>query len=108
MYKYPYRFKADWNSGKAHLQFIVGANDEHFIADLLSALSIINPIAQLSKPEEHAYNDEFTFLVKSDLGDFYIYSQPFDTISIHAPAKMNSILKINELLKMDSRFQLKI
>ena len=90
-----------------HLQFISVTNDEYFVSDLLSAIHSINPVAQLSKPELHAYNDEVTFLVKSDLGDFYIYIESFDTVSVHAPANKSCILKINELLTMDNRFKQK-
>ena len=90
-----------------HLRFISVTNDEYFMSDLLSAIHSINPIAQLSKPELHPYNDEVTFLVKSDLGDFYIYIESFDTVSVHAPANKSCILKINELLTMDNRFKQK-
>ncbi len=107
-YKYAYHCKGDWKLGKVYLQFISFTNDECFMADLLSALHSINPVAQLSKPELHAYNDEVTFLVKSDLGDFYIYIESFDTVSVHAAVNRNCILKLNELLTMDSRFKLKI
>jgi hypothetical protein len=106
-YKYAYHCKGDWNSGKMHLRFISVTNDEYFMSDLLSAIHSINPVAQLSKPELHAYNDEVTFLVKSDLGDFYIYIESLETVSVHAPANKSCILKLNELLTMDSRFKQK-
>lgn len=101
--KYKYHCRPGYGSDKLLIEFFSGVEKETFQSDFFSATNEINP--SLTSQERLLINDEILFSINSDFGQFSFSIDSWDIAFIMAENNQSCILKINELLQKDKRFE---
>ena len=101
--KYKYRYRPGYGSDGLLIEIVNGVENEVFWTDLFDAIKEINP--KLAGREDLWMNDEILYTINSDLGQFKLSKDIWGMAFFMADDNQTCILKINNLLLNDNRFE---
>ena len=101
--RYKYHYRPEYGSTNLLIEFISGVENDTFMNDLFDAIKIIKP--ELIDLQDLWMNDEVSYSIHSNLGDFILSKDIWDLAFIMAEHNQTCIARINELLLADNRFE---
>lgn len=103
---YRYRVRPGYGSTELLIELLPKSADKAFDAELMKVLEQLN--GKVTDTDELWMNDEVVLNFVSDVGPFEVSISSWDIVFIHAPNNQNAIVKIEEALQANAKFQQEI
>lgn len=100
---YKYHYRPGYSSANLLIEFISGIENKTFIIDLLDSIKSIKP--EVVDLNDLWMNDEVLYSIVSNLGEFSLSKDIWDSAFIMADENQTYIAKINKLLILENRFE---
>ena len=101
--KYKYRLRPEYSSENLLIEFINGVENKSFLPDLLNSINEINP--KTEKIADVWMNDEITFMISSEIGEFFLSKDIWNLAFIMSENNQECVNRINSILLNDERFE---